>query len=107
MAARVVFAWRRPCSFQPGLSVDLGKAGVVITDGLRSVDTLRTYGGQLVIIYGDADRMMPSSFADDFEKAFSRTATRILIPGGGHDCAYLEDEEKVRLFHQGLHQCIL
>jgi len=94
-------------AFQPGLSVDLGKAGVVITDGLSSVNKLRSYGGQVVIIYGDADHMMPSSFADDFEEAFSQTATRILIPGGGHDCEYLCDEEKVRLLYQGLHQCIL
>jgi dienelactone hydrolase len=91
--------------FKPGVQVDLGAAGVVVTDGLASVDKVKTYTGRLVIIYGDADHLMPNSFADDFDAAYASSggkATRIMIPGGGHECSYLQDDATVRRVYEGL-----
>lgn len=88
--------------FQPGLEVDLGRGGVVRTDGLAAVDKLRSFGGKLVIIYGEADHMMPNSFADDFEAAYAGEVVRIAIPGGGHDAGWLRSHEAVQKLRSGL-----
>ena len=39
-------------TFPSGLSVDLGRAGIITTDGLSSVDKVKQYNGLLVVCYG-------------------------------------------------------
>merc|ERR1712032_501409 len=53
-------AWRS------GHQVDLGRDVHVTTDGLRTLKKVSTFPGNLFVIYGTQDELMPISFADSF-----------------------------------------
>jgi dienelactone hydrolase len=77
-------------AFAPGESVDLGRAGVVETDGLCTVRKVRSFVGKFVVVYGTADDIIPSSFADEFEAAAGAVASfaAVKLDGGGRGAAH-------------------
>ena len=107
-------------AFAPGVSVDLGRAGVVATDGLASVKKVAGFGGALVLIYGTADVIIPVSFADDFEAAAmarvvttgsgsaaaagspAASFTRVECDGGAHCCTQFEDAQQCATIAEAL-----
>ena len=93
-------------SFKSGIVVDLGQVGgVVATDGLSSIQKVSKFNGNVVLIYGTRDEIMPSTFADDFEAACASTTgkfTKVTVVDGQHHCEQFSSPVQCTSIAKGL-----
>lgn len=89
----------------PSLSSTGRVAGIVQTDGLSSVRKVASFNGDVVLIHGDHDQIMPNAFADEFETACAGTAGRfvkITVVNGGHQCEHFMSQGQCAAIASGL-----